>query len=111
MKAIKIDVEKKEVYFVEIDKKDELKSIYKHLGANMFEVALTLRGQNDMVYVDEEGLLKPKNKIPGWFMIEGQPQPLAGHGLVVGCNPNTGASRDVKCTIEFIQGVVQFLEK
>jgi hypothetical protein len=35
----------------------------------------------DVLYVDDEGLLK---KQENYFMIEGQPQPLAGDGIIVG---------------------------
>lgn len=104
MKAIKIDVVKKEIYEVTIDHKNELKSIYNHLEADMFENALNIQPQNDFVYVDEEGLLKAPI---GWFMIKGQSQLLSGHGLVVGCGRD-GESRDVGSTVEEIRNIVVF---
>ena len=104
MKAIKIDVVKKEVYEVNIE--DTLEAIYEQIESDMFEVALAIRPQGDVVYVDEEGLLKVSK---GWFTIQGQPQPLSGHGLVVGLDHHNGASRDVKVTVDEVRKIVTFM--
>lgn len=102
MKAIKIDVVKKEIYEVTIE--DSLQSIYQQIEADMIETAVHLP-KNDVVYVDEEGLLRETSK--GWFIIYGQPQPLSGHGLVLGVTRN-GSSRDVQATVEYIRKIVVF---
>jgi hypothetical protein len=69
--------------------------------------------EEDQLYVDEEGLLKPQN---GFFRWRGYDQPLAGKGLVVG-GELTGLDdvwmgwRDPDTTREEVLAGVTFLDR
>lgn len=112
MKAIKIDVEKKEIYYVDVETKGgtQVTSIHEHLGCDCFCLGLTIQPQGDHLYVDDEGLLKKFEDVKGVFMIDGQPQPLAGNGLIMGCDEE-GESQDVQVTIADIFPHIQFCSK
>jgi hypothetical protein len=60
----------------------------------------------ETLFVDDEGLLKNPEH---FFVWEGYPQPLAGSGLILGLNPNTGESVSTKLTIEQVKERVTFL--
>ena len=106
-KAILIDVNNKTITEVTVTKDgdSELKSMYGHIGCEMVEVVNV--GEND-IYVDEEGLL---NLLPttNFFMWKGYPQPLAGNGLILGYNDETGDSTDVTLTVEEVKNNVRFM--
>lgn len=107
-KAILIDVNNKTVTEVTVTKDSEgseLKSMYELIGCEMVEVVNI--GEND-IYVDEEGLL---NLLPStnFFMWKGYPQPLAGNGLILGYDDNTGDSTDVTLTVEEVKNNVRFM--
>ncbi len=105
MKAIKIDVIKKEVYEVEID--DSIDSIYKHLECEIFEQVGPFLPNGDAVLVDEEGLLK--DEPIGAFKMGTYPAVLSGHGLIHGLNHNTGETSSAKSLVEFIRSQVKFV--
>ena len=107
-KGILIDVKNRTVTDVTVTKDSsgsQLQSIYDHIGCNMVEVVNI--GEND-IYVDEEGLL---NLLPStnFFMYKGYPQPLAGNGLIMGYNDETGDSVDTTLTVEEVKNNVKFL--
>lgn len=52
----------------------------------------------DMIYVDDEGLIKD-DKI-GWFLAAGQPQPLKGNGFIIGYPDRSGYETDAKSSLE-----------
>jgi hypothetical protein len=61
----------------------------------------------DVLFVDEAGMLKANP--PGWFMIEGISQPIAGNGVVVGREiGDTSRTRDPKLTLEQLRAEVRF---
>lgn len=60
----------------------------------------------DAIFVDDEGLLTPCDR---FFMIAGNPQPLAGKGLVLGSNAN-GDTVAVKTSKAKVEDMVVFLE-
>jgi hypothetical protein len=107
-KAILIDVNNRTVTEVTVTKDEngsQLMSIYEHVKCEMVEVVNI--GEND-IYVDEEGLL---NLLPStnFFMWKGYPQPLAGNGLIMGYDDNTGDSVDVTLTVEEVNSKVRFM--
>lgn len=101
-KAIKIDIEKQEVYEVDID---NYKDISKHIDCRCFTIACYINKKEDCIFVDDEGLLTP---IQGAFEYEGAPQPYAGHGLVIGTT-KSGNSKTPTVTVEEIKKAVTFL--
>lgn len=103
MKAILINSTLQTVTEVTLNPKDTLGSMYKHLGVDMVEVATELPNQ-DVVFVDEEGLLKP---VAYFFAFEGAHQPFAGNGIVVGGN-DEGETVAAKSTLEDIKSKVKF---
>ena len=105
MKAILIDVQKKEVRMVEVDDKKVLESWYELMGCQMVEVAHYF-DRHDSILVDEEGLLS-LDEDTKFFTIEGGHQPFAGNGLVVGVD-NRGESVSPKISVEEVQKKVRF---
>lgn len=103
MKAILIDVTQRIIKEVEIDG-DNNQQIYALLGegTELMEGAVRL-DDNDIVYVDEEGLMNPKT---GAFSF-GDTHPFMGNGLVCG-GDDEGGSADVKMTIEEVRAKVRF---
>jgi hypothetical protein len=104
MKAIKIDVVKKEVYEVEIS--SDIKTMHKQLECSCFAAAGHLKNK-DMLLVDDEGLLVEKPL--GFFIISGYPNLLSGHGLVVGVS-RSGATVPAKSTADGIKQMVEFID-
>lgn len=78
MKAYLIDPQEREIRQVDYD--GDYKSIYRLLDIDTF-TAVELNDKRDVVYVDDEGLLKDPVY---FFTVEGYGQPLAGKGLVLG---------------------------
>jgi len=116
IKAIKIDVEKQDVYYVTLNKDKEntyLSDIWDNLLAPCFTVACDIKVETakslkyDTLYVDDEGLIK--EDFIGAFTFEDYPyQELYGHGLIVGLDDN-GESVDCASTIEEIKAKVNFI--
>jgi len=97
MKAIKIDAENRKVEEIEIN---GLSDMQKAVGG-FIQVGHWFDNSNDVIFVDEEGLLKdPEN----FFTIRGKDsQILAGNGLVLGTNILTGAEMDAVTSIDYIK--------
>jgi len=64
-------------------------------------------GENEDVYVDDEGLLN-LDRDSKFFMINTYPQPLAGNGLILGFDFETGNSLDTKLTVDEVKKMVRF---
>lgn len=107
MKAIKIDVVKKQVYYIDMD--EGIESLHKELECETFTVPYILEN-DDALYVDDEGLLVTPDALKGAFAIKGSNQPYFGHGILEGTNDN-GESIDVKSSLEEIQEKVVFLHE
>ena len=114
IKAIKIDVVKKEVYEVELPESiDSLKPIYDLLECSMVEV-VHVDGFPDgnIIYIDEEGLLRDEPL--GAFKIPGFNQVLSGHGLIVGTryteDGNVDASVDPRITVANVLANITFVD-
>lgn len=105
MRAIKIDVTKKEIYDVEITA--SIKTIYKHLECEYFcQVGRRLK-TGDMLLVDDNGLLHEKPI--GAFTFGTYPQTLSGHGIFIGTD-SAGETIDAQSDIEFIRSQVKFVD-
>ena len=102
MRAIKIDVIKKEVY--EVDIVGDRLSMCKELDADGYDSVRIAKAE--MLWVDGEGLLR---KPPlGAFMFHPYPQALPGHGLIIGlCGPENA---DTKLTLEEVRESVEFVD-
>lgn len=104
-KAILIDSTAREVRAVDIDQ-PTLQGWYAAIGCDMVTVA-TYLDDGDSILVDDEGLLRS----PAYFFIyEDYPAPLAGNGLVVGCDEE-GETVDAKADLEYIRSRVRFLSR
>src|SRR5882724_4597704 len=110
MKAILIDPFTCTVTEVEHD--GELQAIYDLLTHETMQVRTFeavrpdwLAGR-DVVFVDEEGLLKEPDR---WFVIYGNGQPLAGKGLVIGADED-GDTTAVETKLAMVRRRVVFLE-
>ena len=101
MKAIKIDVADQTVSMIEIEK-DNLEDLQKAVGG-WITVAMTFPNQ-DVLYVDDEGLLKNPEKFQYWEGPNGGSRLFAGNGIIVGGLPN-GDSCDAKTTVEDIKNL------
>ena len=97
MKAIKIDSYKRTVEEVRVH---GLADMQKAVGG-FIQVGHWFDNSNDVIFVDEEGLLKdPEN----FFTIRGKDsQILAENGLVLGTNIVTGISVDAVTPVEYIR--------
>lgn len=102
MKAYLIDSENKTISETSVD---SWKDIAPAIGADLF-TTITIEN-NDTLYVDDEGLLKPQEN---FFLYAGYDQPLAGNGLVLGTT-GEGESTDPKNSIEFIRSKVRFMTR
>lgn len=100
MRAYLIDPTEKTV--VEIDYDGDFRSIYTLIEAELF-AAVFLNTNQDCVYIDDEGLLKPNT----FFQIQGYPNPLAGKGLVLGTNAE-GESIEPSLNLSWLRLNVSF---
>jgi hypothetical protein len=104
MKAIKIDVEKNLVYFVEID--GGLESIYNVLGCTCITCPVQYENEDSM-YCDDEALLNPEN-IKGAFMYPDWNYPIVSNALILGTD-DEGNSVDCKSTLTEIANGLKFI--
>ena len=88
-----------------IDTTKGLEDYYKHLECGTFDIAHI--GDGHDVYIDDEGLLNIDHDTR-FFSIEGYYQPLAGNGIVMGFDNETGDSIDCTLTIDEVKARVKF---
>lgn len=100
MRAILIDAAQGTVQ--EIDTVGDLDALYGLIHCQMIEVAHEFPN-GDVLYVDEEGLLKQ----PQRFFDIGAHQPFAGNGVIIGCDGN-GETVAAATPIDEIVGKVSF---
>lgn len=81
MHAVLIDPFKREV--TDIEYSGDWREIRTLIDCDIFTVAHI--GDGNDVFVDDEGLLKDLYST-AFFAVDGYPQPLAGKGLVLGCD-------------------------
>jgi hypothetical protein len=110
MRVIFIDAEKRTVEDRHIDVKTtrECLDAYYALignGCDTIEIATYLE-KDDVVFVDEEGLLKQNEH----FFDIGAHQPFAGNGVIVG--PEVGEfATDVQISVEEVRRRVKFMSR
>jgi hypothetical protein len=102
-KAILINVKNETIEEVVIG--EGIEPIYEAIEVDCFDV-VGFDEKND-VYVDDNGLLNltPSSK---FFSIEGYHQPLAGNGLIMGIDHETGESIDTTLSVDEIKSRVKF---
>ena len=107
MRAIKIDSKNRTVSEIDIDEqKGVLNEWYKAIGCELVEVAHYMSDKNHIL-VDEEGLLKD---ITDFFIYNGNLQPFAGNGLVVGVDEE-GKTISCDVTLEEVTKNVTFVNE
>lgn len=108
MIAYLIDPHARTVSEVEYD--GNIETIYKLIGTQPFDVA-RINDANDGIFVDDNGLLGDLSQ-QKFFRIAGKgfgyPEPLAGKGLVLGCNED-GESTSPTLTLDQVKGAVWFV--
>ena len=108
IKAILIDALNREVRAVEFEG-GSLDEMYALLDCECFTLApLKSEGNDESLFVDDEGLI---NGTENFFYYKGAYQPLAGNGLFVGCDMNTGESCDTSIKIEDVISNVRFADR
>lgn len=101
MKAFLIDPFERAI--TEVEYSGNYRDIYTLCQYDTFDV-VTFNKHLDGVFVDDEGLFKPDQ---AFFSIADYPQPLAGRGLVLGCDEE-GASVAPTVTLEELEELVTF---
>ena len=102
MKALLIDPFMETVQ--EIDYSGDWKDIRTLLKCDIFTTVYFDDMSTDSVFVDDEGLYVENQR---FFKLGGYPQPLAGYGLVLGCNEE-GDSVDCMSTLEDVAKQVEW---
>lgn len=103
MRAFLIDPFKQEV--TEVNYSGDFRQIYDLIDAQTFDVA-RLNTKGDGIYVDDEGLCAEDVR---FFQHKFYPQPLAGKGLVLGCDMDTGESAPASMTLEQLADDVEWV--
>lgn len=107
MRAILIDPHEQQI--TEVDYDGNYTSIYKHIHADTFDVVTFQQSSakhTETVFVDDNGLLNVPHQ--AYFYIIGYPSPLAGYGLILGCD-SQGESISTKLTLDQVNAIVTFL--
>lgn len=104
MKAIKIDVEKRDIYQIELE--EGLQPIYDAIGngCECFSVPLTMFG--DGFFCDEEILFRPDD-VKGAFNVDGFGQ-LINNCIIIGSDEE-GNDKDCVLEVEDVKKIVRFL--
>ena len=103
MKAILIDPHSETIS--EVVYSGDWKSIKLWIDADAFDVVSI--GNDDAVYVDDEGLYKERLK---FFHMKGWPHPLCGKALVLG-ETQTGDTKDVHTSLDEFRSKVKFMDR
>lgn len=104
MKAFLIDPFAREITEVEHDASG-IDGIYELIDAPIFATA-TFNEFGDTIFVDDEGLFREDQ---AFFRHDGYPQPLAGKGLVLGCD-DEGETVAPSTTLEALRNDVSFVQ-
>ena len=105
MRAYLINPFAREVLRVNYD--GDFNQIYEFLGGVRCFTCVTINQEGDSVYVDDEGLFNGDNE---FFSVAGYPEPLAGFGLVLGCD-REGESVAPSLTLETLRDRVKFWDR
>lgn len=79
--------------------------IYPLINAETYDMA-RLNEHGDGICVDDEGLFRENQR---FFMFDGYPNPLAGKGMVLGCNLADGETCAPTITLEELTEKVKFV--
>jgi hypothetical protein len=79
--------------------------IYELIGCDLFDIA-RIGDDGDGIFVDDEGLGKEGQK---FFSCQEYPYPLAGKGLVLGCDME-GNSVTPKITLDELRATISWVE-
>lgn len=106
MRAILIDAAARTITEIDIEKGADsgAHALERAIGCDIFQMAMNYPN-GDVLYVDEEGLLKPA---PHWFRVRSGHQAFAGNGVLLGSD-NQGESVDVKTTLDDLRATVTFM--
>jgi len=78
--------------------------IYKHIECDCYDVA-RINDKGDGIFIDDEGLFKGKQ---AFFWPTGRYEPLAGRGLVLGCD-DEGESVAPSITLDELKKMIAFV--
>lgn len=101
-KAILIDPVTETV--TEVEWNGDFHHIYNLIDCNTYDLA-RINKHGDAIFVDDEGLFKEQQV---FFIHADYPQPLAGKGLILGCD-DQGESIAPHTTLAEVQGKVRFV--
>ena len=94
----------------EVNHSGDYKQIYDFIGATTFD-AVCLYENRDTAYIDDEGLIpkthKGKQVEQHFWIHRNYPTPLAGAGLILGCD-DEGETVAASCTIEQLRDDVKW---
>tara|TARA_R100000951_G_C2632977_1_gene178332 strand:- start:1121 stop:1495 length:375 start_codon:yes stop_codon:yes gene_type:complete len=111
VKSIFIDSENQEVSEVSIDMTnlDELCSLLK---CNIVEIAWHSSDNKNLLFVDDEGLLKNTDKSQVFFSFKNAYSPIiAGNGVIVGQDVDDLEEISTTMSVEEIKNMVKFLKE
>jgi hypothetical protein len=103
MKALLIDVKSQSIRQIEIG--EHFTEISKAIGCEVFSAPHIMQ-DNDTLYCDDEGLLKDPQH---FFLLDSYPQPIAGNGLILGCD-DEGESKDVEISLIELSSRITFMD-
>jgi|TARA_R100001440_G_scaffold6476_1_gene13368 hypothetical protein len=106
MKAILINPKLQTIK--EINYSGDYKDIYKLTECSTFTCVYPFHLNEDVIYLDDEGLLKESNYCFTFRCDNGHNPPLMGNALIVGTDEQ-GDSQDIESSIEMIKERVKFL--
>ena len=106
MKAILINPKLQTIN--EINYSGDYKDIYKLTECSTFTCVSPFNLNEDVIYLDDEGLLKQSNYCFTFRCDNGHNPPLMGNALILGTDEE-GESQDVESSIEMIQDRIVFV--
>ena len=106
MKAILINPETRTITEIEIKK--GVDAIYKAIDCDSFEAPFAFEN-GDTMYCDEEGLFK--EEIIGGIRMTNWTGMIIGKILLLGCNMETGDSKDVETPVEVLKKHIIWVSK
>lgn len=102
MRSFLIDPFKQEI--TEVEYSGDIEQIYQLTDCQTFDCARIRNG--DGIFVDDEGLYAEDVR---FFWHEDYIQPLAGKGMVIGCDMETGESAPAKTTLNELLDKVRWV--
>jgi hypothetical protein len=111
MKGYIIDSNLKGIFPIELDKDMDYKDIYKYLHTDVKRVSafdvIRVRGTNDLIYVDDEGLLTRENYMYVFDHLD--KQHLFGNGLILGTDTE-GESMTPEMSLNWYRDKITFAD-